>query len=115
MSNWDVKLWDCFNGPPLDCRYDLLLTYPPPQYMKDRDWSKLWIPSVNAFYIDLYGQEKQGFIEIIMGTTKVGDTVVDPFCGYSLVGIAALAIDRKYIGFDNQQHCIDESALRLRQ
>jgi len=115
VSNWDVNLYDSLAGPPAtDCRYDLLLTYPPPQFMRDREWTLAWAPFVNSFYIDLIGLDKQGFIDVIIGTTRVGDTVVDPFCGLSLVGIAALAIDRKYIGFDNQQYCIDESTNRLK-
>jgi hypothetical protein len=41
--------------------------------------------------------------------TKPEGVVLDPFCGYSSTGVAAVGLNRRYIGIDNKQDAIDES------
>ncbi len=38
---------------------------------------------------------------IILASTKEGDTILDPFSGSATTGIAAIKLNRKYIGIDN--------------
>jgi len=37
---------------------------------------------------------------IILASTKEGDLVLDPFCGSSTTGVAAVSLNRKYVGMD---------------
>jgi len=39
-------------------------------------------------------------IPLILDTTDVGDTVLDPFCGVSTVGVVCLDNQRKFVGFE---------------
>ena len=51
---------------------------------------------------------------IILASTNVGDTILDPFAGSSTTGIAANLLGRKYIGIEQEPQFIDLS-LRRRQ
>ena len=50
---------------------------------------------------------------IIIKLTKPFDVVLDPFCGYSATGFAAMLESRRYIGIDNKPEAIKESEKRL--
>ena len=43
---------------------------------------------------------------IIEASTNEGDLVLDPFCGSSTTGVAALQLGRRYIGIDNEPEYI---------
>lgn len=45
----------------------------------------------------------------IKATTKKGDLVVDPWMGTGTTGVAALLLDRMFIGFDVVQSYVDEA------
>ena len=51
---------------------------------------------------------------IILASTNVGDTILDPFAGSSTTGIAANLLGRKFIGIEQEPQFIDLS-LRRRQ
>ena len=46
-------------------------------------------------------------------TTKKGQIVLDPFCGSGSTLVAAKALDRYYIGFDNDENCVATAERRL--
>jgi site-specific DNA-methyltransferase (adenine-specific) len=52
---------------------------------------------------------------IISASTNPGDKVLDPFCGSSSTGVAAISLGRQYIGIDNEKEFIDLSIRRLQQ
>lgn len=52
---------------------------------------------------------------IILASTKEGDLVLDPFCGSSTTGIAAVLLNRKYIGIDLEEHYLELSKKRLEE
>lgn len=52
----------------------------------------------------------QALIEL---TTLEGQVVLDPFCGSGSTLVAAKAIGRRYIGFDNDESCIATAKQRL--
>ncbi len=51
--------------------------------------------------------------KIILSTTKVGDLVVDPFCGSGTILKVAKELGRNYIGFELSQKYIDIANKRL--
>lgn len=52
---------------------------------------------------------------IILSSTKEGDLVLDPFCGSSTTGIAAVSQNRKYVGIDKEEEYLELSRKRLEQ
>ncbi len=50
---------------------------------------------------------------IIELTTKKNDIVLDPFCGSGTTCVAALLLDRKYIGIDKSKEAVELSLTRL--
>lgn len=50
---------------------------------------------------------------IILASTKEGDLVLDPFCGSSTTGVAAVLLDRKYVGIDMEEGYLNLSVRRL--
>ncbi len=52
---------------------------------------------------------------IILASTKKGDLVLDPFCGSSTTGVAALLLDRKYVGIDSEKEYLQLSEKRLEE
>ncbi len=51
---------------------------------------------------------------VILASTKEGDLVLDPFCGSSTTGIAAVLLNRKYVGIDLEDEYLDVSVKRLK-
>ena len=51
---------------------------------------------------------------IIKASTKEGDLVLDPFCGSSTTGVAALLLNRKYVGIDAEDEYLQLSIKRLK-
>lgn len=52
---------------------------------------------------------------ILLASTKEGDLVLDPFCGSSTTGVAALLLNRKYVGIDIEEDYLDLSKKRIKQ
>jgi len=50
---------------------------------------------------------------MILASTEEGAAVLDPFCGSSTTGVAAIRLGRRYVGIDNEQEYIELSARRL--
>ncbi|MDI6802165.1 MAG: site-specific DNA-methyltransferase [Thermodesulfovibrionales bacterium] len=52
---------------------------------------------------------------LILASTKKGDLVLDPFCGSSTTGVAAVLLNRKYVGIDLEEEYLGVSRKRLEQ
>ena len=52
---------------------------------------------------------------IILASTKENDLILDPFCGSSTTGIAAVKLNRRYIGIDNEKEYIELSKRRYKE
>jgi len=50
---------------------------------------------------------------IIKASTKENDLILDPFCGSSTTGVAAVLNNRKYVGIDNNVEYLEISKKRL--
>lgn len=47
-----------------------------------------------------WGQSESGMTDLIDRLTRDGDLICDPYCGAGTTGVAALSLDRRFIGFD---------------
>jgi len=52
---------------------------------------------------------------IILASTKESDLVLDPFCGSSTTGVAAVLLNRKYVGIDLEDNYLMTSKKRLEE
>ena len=52
---------------------------------------------------------------LILASTKEGDLVLDPFCGSSTTGVAAVLLNRKYVGIDLEEGYLHLSKKRLEE
>lgn len=52
---------------------------------------------------------------IVLASTKEKDLILDPFCGSSTTGVAALALNRKFIGIDIEKKYIEISIKRFNE
>ncbi|MBI4652049.1 site-specific DNA-methyltransferase [Candidatus Desantisbacteria bacterium] len=52
---------------------------------------------------------------IILASTKERDLVLDPFCGSSTTGVAAISLNRKYVGIDKEEDYLELSKKRLEE
>lgn len=52
---------------------------------------------------------------LILASTKEGDLVLDPFCGSSTTGVAALLLNRKYVGIELEDEFLKLSKKRLEE
>lgn len=52
---------------------------------------------------------------IILASSDVGDTVLDPFTGSSTTGVAAIRHGRVFIGIDTDEHFLELSVKRLKE
>lgn len=52
---------------------------------------------------------------IIEASTNESDIILDPFCGSSTTGVAALHLKRRYIGIDRSKEFIELSKMRLQE
>lgn len=52
---------------------------------------------------------------IILASTNENDLILDPFCGSSTTGIAAIKLKRKFIGIDKESEYIDLSVRRYKE
>lgn len=61
-----------------------------------------------------WGQNVQGFDDLVKRFTLTGQTILDPFVGGGTTAIAALQNDRLFIGSDYDRSCIDRSLERIK-
>ncbi|MFQ5561075.1 MAG: DNA-methyltransferase [Nitrospinota bacterium] len=52
---------------------------------------------------------------LMLASTKENDLVLDPFCGSSTTGVAAVLLDRKYVGIDLEKDYLELSKKRLEE
>lgn len=52
---------------------------------------------------------------VILASTKEGDLILDPFTGSSTTGIVAHALNRKFVGIDNDKKYLDLSVSRFKE
>jgi len=50
----------------------------------------------------------------VLASTKKGDIVLDPFTGSSTTGLAAIKLERKFVGIDNKKKYLDLSIDRFK-
>jgi site-specific DNA-methyltransferase (adenine-specific) len=50
-------------------------------------------------------------LRIVLASTNLGDVVLDPFCGSATTGVAALQLDRRFIGIDADKTYLETLAL----
>lgn len=62
-----------------------------------------------------WGQSASGMMDLLPRITRVGDLILDPFLGGGTTGIAALNLQRRFIGFDVDEECVERSAARLHE
>lgn len=60
-----------------------------------------------------WGQSISGMIDLIDRTSFVGETILDPFMGGGSTGIAALAMDRRFIGIELDDLIFNETKKRI--
>ncbi|MGC4047288.1 MAG: DNA methyltransferase [Armatimonas sp.] len=53
-------------------------------------------------------------LRIIEASSRLGERVLDPFCGSATTGVAALRLGRIFIGFDQEDNYLDHAQKRLR-
>ncbi len=53
--------------------------------------------------------------KLLLSSTKEGDIVLDPFNGSGTTGIAALALNRRYIGFEKEEEYIKLTIQRYKE
>ena len=109
---WSKK--DLKNGK-YTFNYDLMKELNDNKQMKDVWTSSLTKPS----------EKKQGkhptqkpleiLNRIILASTKENDLILDPFCGSSTTGIAAIKLNRRYIGIYNEKEYLDLSIRRYQE
>jgi site-specific DNA-methyltransferase (adenine-specific) len=51
---------------------------------------------------------------VILSSTNEGDVILDPFNGSGTTGVAALKLNRKYIGIDNVEEYLDMTISRIK-
>lgn len=61
-----------------------------------------------------WGQSETGMADLVERVTEVGDMIIDPFMGAGTTGLAALALDRQFIGIDNDAKAVETARARLR-
>lgn len=62
-----------------------------------------------------WGQSESGMMDLVERLSSPGDLICDPFVGGGATGVAAIALKRRFIGFDIDPDCIKISRERLAQ
>ncbi len=57
-------------------------------------------PNDNDKRFHHWGQSESGMLDLVRRCTEPADTVLDPFCGGGATGVAAVALNRLFIGSD---------------
>lgn len=131
-------IWYKRNAPPnLSCRYfthstEIILWAAKSQkskhyfdykLMKEMNGGKqmrnMWELSAPAAHEKKFGKHPtQKPVEllkrILLAATRPGELVLDPFCGSSTTGVAAVRLGRAYVGIDSEKKYLELSAQRLK-
>jgi len=60
-----------------------------------------------------WGQDEAGFGQLVERLTTPGDLIADPFCGAGTTGVAALRLQRRFLGVDVDNESVAITASRL--
>lgn len=60
-----------------------------------------------------WGQSESGMLSIVGRLTKVDDLVCDPFCGAGTTAVAALKLNRRFVGCDKEASCVKTAWQRV--
>lgn len=60
-----------------------------------------------------WGQSESGMADLIERFTYPGDRILDPFCGGGTTGVVALAMDRLFVGVDNDTTAVQKAKARI--
>lgn len=86
-------------------------------YPDDRPAGSVWqytMSNTDPERVEYPNQKSVRLIEpFILAHTNPGDIVLDPFCGSSSTGAAALTLLRNYVGIDNNEEAIRVSSKRI--
>jgi len=87
---------------------------------KDKQMRNLWEISAPPSEEKSFGKHPTQkpvslLTRIILASTKQDDLVLDPFCGSSTTGVAAVLLNRKYVGFDLEDEYLQLSVKRLEE
>lgn len=95
IAGWKTVLWFVKGDYAGDWKYDVVRSNAPDK--EHHDWQ----------------QSESGMSDLVERFTNAGDTILDPFCGTSTVGVAALKLNRRFIGLDIDSNVIQISKVRL--
>ena len=62
-----------------------------------------------------WGQTEEGVAQLVERFTVKGDIILDPFCGSGTTGVAAINMERRFIGIDNDEYSIKQTGERLKK
>lgn len=62
-----------------------------------------------------WGQSESGLADIIERFTDPNDLICDPFCGGGSTGAVAVAMDRRFVGFDIESTNVEKTAERCQE
>lgn len=60
-----------------------------------------------------WGQSESGMAQLVEKVTSPGDIVCDPFCGGGSTGVAAVGLQRFFIGADAAEEAVNRTLVRL--
>jgi len=61
-----------------------------------------------------WGQTVEGMAQLVEKFSIKGDLILDPFCGAGTTGVAAIKLDRFFMGIDTDEFAIKQTGKRLR-
>lgn len=129
VPRWNLDQRDAYDGPPKGLlKINLVWTDPPVAHKTDEAMHKIrmiWSPHLAVGGRILFNEQGDvmgdfdhdwyNYVEKqILTFSRPGDLVVDPFCGESTTGLAAIKNDRAYYGCDINSRALDNSQIRLR-
>lgn len=89
-----------------------VLWYVKGDYSGPRVWDVVTSEASDKEHHD-WGQSESGMADLVERFSRIGDTILDPFCGAGTTGVVAVKLDRLFIGADNDNTALDRSAVRL--
>jgi DNA modification methylase len=62
-----------------------------------------------------WGQSESGMEDLIGRVSMPGQVILDPFCGGGTTGVAAVSMNRFFVGADVDAKAIETTARRLKE